>query len=77
MSNELGTSKNDLSISDILNADTSQWDAFRDAHLFEQRAAAEQNARKQQVQAQFNLIKQQENEERDRIESVERTEDLE
>ena len=77
VSNELGNSKNDLSLNDILSADTSQWDAFRDAHLFEQRAAAEQNARKQQVQAQFDLIKQQEDEERNRIEESERAEDLE
>jgi len=50
---------------DILNADTSYWDPFRDAHKFEALAAAEQHARQSAVQAQFDLIKQQEAEERD------------
>ena len=32
---------NDKSMDDILNADTSLWDPFRDAHKFEALAAAE------------------------------------
>lgn len=34
---------------DILNADTSVWDPFRDAHKFEALAAAEQKARQASV----------------------------
>ncbi len=53
---ELGQkSFNDMD--DILNADTSVWDPFRDAHKFEALAAAEQKARQASVQAQFDLIK--------------------
>ena len=37
ISMELGNSKTDME--DILNADTSQWDPFRDAHKFEALAA--------------------------------------
>ena len=68
-------SKNDMD--DILNADTSAWDPFRDAHKFEALATAEQKARQASVQAQFDLIKKQEDEERDRQDEYERTEDLE
>lgn len=60
-----------------MNADTSLWDPFRDAHKFEALASAEQNMRREKVQAQFDIIKQQENEEREMMEKVERTEDLE
>lgn len=67
----------DQSMDDILSADTSQWDPFRDAHKFEALAAAEQNARRESVKSQFDIIKQQEEEERNRLESAERTEDLE
>ena len=76
ISMELGnTSKTDME--DILNADTSNWDPFRDAHKFEALAAQEQKARQESVQAQFNLIRKQEDEERAQFEVVERTEDLE
>jgi len=47
---------NDKSMDDILNADTSLWDPFRDAHKFEALAAAEQNSRREKVQAQFDII---------------------
>lgn len=53
---------------DILNADTSTWDPFKDADKFDALAAAEQNRRKSQIQAQFDAIKKQENEERERME---------
>ena len=43
---ELGN-KNDMTDEDILNADTSSWDPFRDAHKFEALATAEQNKRQQ------------------------------
>ena len=62
---------------DILNADTSLWDPFRDAHKFEALATAEQNVRRESVKSQFDVIRQQENEERERMENAERTEDLE
>ena len=75
ISMELGNSKTDME--DILNADTSNWDPFRDAHKFEALAAQEQKARQDSVQAQFNLIRKQEDEERAQFEVVERTEDLE
>ena len=47
----------DQSMEDILNADTSTWDPFRDAHKFEALAAAEQNARRESVKSQFDIIK--------------------
>ena len=62
-SNDYGKPFNEMD--DILNADTSDWDPFRDAHKFEALAAAEQHSRQSAVQAQFDLIKKQEDEERD------------
>jgi len=62
---------------DILNADTSNWDPFRDADKFEALAAAEQKARQNAVQAQFDLLKQQDEEQRAHEEKLERTQDLE
>jgi len=48
VSMEMGD-KAETSCDDILNADTSSWDPFRDAHKFEALAIAEQNHRKNQV----------------------------
>ena len=42
---------------DILNADTSLWDPFRDAHKFEALATAEQNVRRESVKSQFDVIR--------------------
>jgi len=50
VSMELG-GKADTTDDDILNADTSNWDPFRDAHKFDALALAEQNHRRDQVQA--------------------------
>ena len=77
VSNEQSMEIKDQSMEDILNADTSTWDPFRDAHKFEALAAAEQNARRESVKSQFDIIKKQENEERERLENAEWTEDLE
>lgn len=68
---------NEKSMDDILNADTSLWDPFRDAHKFEALAVAEQNSRRESIKSQFDIIKQQEDDERDRMDNEERTDDLE
>lgn len=57
--------------------DPEKWDAFRDAHKFEMLNQQKEKVRLSMLQAEFNVIKQADQEEKTRIEEFSRTADLE
>ena len=62
---------------DMDEEDPEQWDAFKDAHKFEILNRQQEKARMSMVQAEFNQIKKADEEEKQRIEEISRSADLE
>ena len=61
----------------MLGVDTSHWDPFADADKFEALARKVEEQKKKDMQAQFAVILQADEEEKQRIEEITKTEDLE
>ena len=72
-----GDSQNNSVNHGVFGVDTSNWDPFADADKFEALARKMEDQKKQEMQAQFDVIMQADNEERQRVEELSKTEDLE
>ena len=75
---ELGNDSQNNSVNHgVLGVDTSHWDPFADADKFEALARKVEEQKKKDMQAQFAVILQADEEEKQRIEEITKTEDLE
>merc|ERR1719253_2163011 len=72
-----GDSANNSVNHGVFGVDTSNWDPFADADKFEALASKMEEQKKREMQAQFDVILQADNEERQRVEEISKTEDLE
>lgn len=72
-----GDSANNSVNHGVFGVDTSNWDPFADADKFEELARKVEEQKKREMQAQFDIIMQADNEEKQRLEEMSKTEDLE
>ena len=75
---EMGNDSQNNSVNHgVFGVDTAGWDPFADADKFEALAKKVEEQKKKDMQAQFAVIMQADEEEKQRIEEISKTEDLE